>query len=34
LAEGDKLMSIARVVETDEEQAAAAVGAPPPPEAS
>ena len=34
LAEGDKLMSIARVVETDEEQAAAAVGATPPPETS
>ena len=28
LAEGDKLLSIARVVETDEEQAAAAAGAP------
>jgi DNA gyrase subunit A len=36
LAEGDKLLSIARVVETDEEQAAAAAGAPTetPPDAS
>ncbi|MFA6288675.1 MAG: DNA gyrase subunit A [Opitutaceae bacterium] len=33
LAEGDKLLSIARVVETDEEQAAAAAGAPPEPPA-
>jgi DNA gyrase subunit A len=30
LAEGDKLLSIARVVETDEEQAAAAAGSTPP----